>query len=381
LNSWIRPFPIASKPNMSSGAPSQACYDRKGRTPIAIGDTSLPVLLLSSAIHNPESKSPGNKLEWSREDSEHYPVCTGQQYSRGMHPRAAERRDALANTHAGRMPSYSSPFFQRPVSTDRQDNCRIRLQGAQRHVTLGGTHEEGVPSCSSPFFQRPVGTDQPRDDGIHFQGADEHVALDDAHDERMPSYLPFFRRPVGSDQPYDHRVSPQGAERHVALGDPHDKSLPSFLTSLLATAEKNTFIHFDVDSSSDEDAAYQVRKIKSAPTRNSANLQPLRQPSCLLMPHPDDSADCFDKGRALQGSPLLCEDAVQASNDEVVRSLPSVGSAEHASGNCKPCAWFWKRQGCRNGEDCRHCHLCPETELKRRKKEKVQAIRQQEHTS
>merc|ERR1719193_1029936 len=51
-------------------------------------------------------------------------------------------------------------------------------------------------------------------------------------------------------------------------------------------------------------------------------------------------------------------------------NAPSKGSELHASGQCKPCAWFWKPQGCRNDQNCQHCHLCPEGELKERKKNK-----------
>eukprot|EP00418_Pyrodinium_bahamense_P068050 CAMPEP_0179078056 /NCGR_PEP_ID=MMETSP0796-20121207/34929_1 /TAXON_ID=73915 /ORGANISM="Pyrodinium bahamense, Strain pbaha01" /LENGTH=373 /DNA_ID=CAMNT_0020775347 /DNA_START=48 /DNA_END=1169 /DNA_ORIENTATION=- len=58
-----------------------------------------------------------------------------------------------------------------------------------------------------------------------------------------------------------------------------------------------------------------------------------------------------------------------------VRELPSLGSAVHGSGECRPCAWFWKPQGCQNGKECRHCHLCPEGEIKARKKEKVESLR------
>lgn len=49
---------------------------------------------------------------------------------------------------------------------------------------------------------------------------------------------------------------------------------------------------------------------------------------------------------------------------------PSHGSVLHGSGHCRPCAWFWKLGGCLNGEDCAHCHLCPEGEIKARKKAK-----------
>ena len=42
------------------------------------------------------------------------------------------------------------------------------------------------------------------------------------------------------------------------------------------------------------------------------------------------------------------------------QTAPSLGSQWHHQGFCKPCTWFWKVQGCRNGDTCWHCHLCPE---------------------
>jgi hypothetical protein len=48
----------------------------------------------------------------------------------------------------------------------------------------------------------------------------------------------------------------------------------------------------------------------------------------------------------------------------------SGGSALHGTGRCRPCAWFWKSKGCQNEENCGHCHLCPEGEIKARKKAK-----------
>lgn len=55
--------------------------------------------------------------------------------------------------------------------------------------------------------------------------------------------------------------------------------------------------------------------------------------------------------------------------------VPSRGSALHGTGRCRPCAWFWKAEKCLNLEDCGYCHLCPEGELKMRKKSKVAAMR------
>lgn len=97
-------------------------------------------------------------------------------------------------------------------------------------------------------------------------------------------------------------------------------------------------------------------------------------------------------------SPVGCESSVadafgdlslhgdlSGSNTEVQESVlralvPSVGSELHGLGECKPCAWFWKSQGCQNGRDCLHCHLCPKSELKARKKLKNKVRKEVEAT-
>lgn len=50
-------------------------------------------------------------------------------------------------------------------------------------------------------------------------------------------------------------------------------------------------------------------------------------------------------------------------------ALPSLGSAQHASGTCKPCA-FLHSKGCVSGTSCQFCHICEAGEKKRRQKEK-----------
>ena len=54
--------------------------------------------------------------------------------------------------------------------------------------------------------------------------------------------------------------------------------------------------------------------------------------------------------------------------------VPSVGSASHGSGQCKPCA-FHHTKGCQCGAMCTFCHLCLPGEKKRRQKEKQQAAK------
>lgn len=50
----------------------------------------------------------------------------------------------------------------------------------------------------------------------------------------------------------------------------------------------------------------------------------------------------------------------------------------HIRGECSPCAYFFgKVDGCRQGLDCSFCHLCVPGEVKRRKKEKVKALKEQ----
>eukprot|EP00929_Paragymnodinium_shiwhaense_P030254 TRINITY_DN17168_c0_g1_i1.p1 TRINITY_DN17168_c0_g1~~TRINITY_DN17168_c0_g1_i1.p1 ORF type:complete len:361 (-),score=35.93 TRINITY_DN17168_c0_g1_i1:250-1242(-) len=48
----------------------------------------------------------------------------------------------------------------------------------------------------------------------------------------------------------------------------------------------------------------------------------------------------------------------------LVRAAWSQGSAGHSSGDCRPCAHFWRETGCSRGERCDRCHLCPPTALR-----------------
>lgn len=54
--------------------------------------------------------------------------------------------------------------------------------------------------------------------------------------------------------------------------------------------------------------------------------------------------------------------------------LPSIGSAGHAAGCCKPCAFF-HTVGCTSGLTCQFCHLCDADERKRRRMAKLDARR------
>lgn len=57
--------------------------------------------------------------------------------------------------------------------------------------------------------------------------------------------------------------------------------------------------------------------------------------------------------------------------------LPSIGSAGHAEGTCRPCA-FLHSKGCEKGKACTFCHLCDAEEKKKRRKAKLQLLKAQQ---
>lgn len=83
----------------------------------------------------------------------------------------------------------------------------------------------------------------------------------------------------------------------------------------------------------------------------------------------------FQRKPSLEEGEIADEDAGQT----LPRDKPfpyagiSCGSGMHGTGTCKPCAWMHRdADGCRNGQQCEYCHLCPPGELRRRKRDKMQ---------
>lgn len=91
------------------------------------------------------------------------------------------------------------------------------------------------------------------------------------------------------------------------------------------------------------------------------------------------TSDAFSWSRATtaEASPEVSEADSPSQSDEhslVMDNAPSIGSMVHHLGRCNPCAWYWKPQGCTKGSYCTRCHLCPDGELKARKKAKKVAL-------
>lgn len=143
---------------------------------------------------------------------------------------------------------------------------------------------------------------------------------------------------------------------------------------------KNTFIHYVPGEGEGASASTLPPKASSAPANTitegyATGSQPMPmilQPVQVIMPQPLGSPprQLMSPQRQMGSPPQQ-----QPSPVGVQQGLASVGAALHGTGECKPCAWFWKPGGCEHGVSCGFCHACPEGEIRRRKKEKVQMIR------
>jgi hypothetical protein len=91
---------------------------------------------------------------------------------------------------------------------------------------------------------------------------------------------------------------------------------------------------------------------------------------------PQPGGACIQPDAALEPVPQSIQlEASPPSQANALSEAQSQKQAQHNSGQCRPCAWFWREKGCQNGDACGYCHLCPEGELKARKKNKITAMR------
>mmetsp|Transcript_4668 Transcript_4668/g.11331 ORF Transcript_4668/g.11331 Transcript_4668/m.11331 type:complete len:246 (+) Transcript_4668:69-806(+) len=163
---------------------------------------------------------------------------------------------------------------------------------------------------------------------------------------------------------------------------------------------KNTFLDTESWRPSSLDGFFQERITRSCVSRLldcpegglALVRRPVQQPSGLVTEEDLDFFDANDThtpwASPSRFAPVAAEPAVLRLSDalpevdatraaEVAAAvLPTMGSAGHFDGTCKPCAFFHTK-GCRQGFGCEFCHLCEAGERKRRRKEKVTLLRQQ----
>lgn len=119
-----------------------------------------------------------------------------------------------------------------------------------------------------------------------------------------------------------------------------------------------------------ESALSNVTRYKNAPL--SGFLQGEGQERSASHPAPEQS-----KEHQLGDRPVdISATAAGIKTASKGESFCSVGSELHGTGECAPCAFFFKPRGCTLGVLCKFCHLCPSGELKQRQKQKKVVLRQ-----
>lgn len=235
-----------------------------------------------------------------------------------------------------------------PIGPRRHDRRQTRW--ADYTPTCGAWHEAHSPwpegttyaGISSMFLQTPPG---------HLETSDERAQL-----------WPATPTPSGGGTGYGFGVMERSSETHHGLsGDTHGHAAhaahaahlhpPTRVAHLAAAAA-----HAAAAAKVTVEKAEKVDKVK-------LGIEALNGLNDAAVHAHDVATAALDEVKEVK----------TLSKDDKV--LPSKGSATHGSGKCRPCAWYWKPQGCQNDKDCGYCHLCPEGELKNRKKSKVAAMR------
>mmetsp|Transcript_55695 Transcript_55695/g.180802 ORF Transcript_55695/g.180802 Transcript_55695/m.180802 type:complete len:359 (+) Transcript_55695:53-1129(+) len=227
-----------------------------------------------------------------------------------------------------------------------------------------------------------------------FVGAQEDVCL--------PSDLP-----VGSPESFadierrysSSSMASQSSPSIASLASTSD-SLPRAATSSSSSFKvKNTFIDDFADDASEEGTP--GRSVKSCPVRarrsGSGSLSGLASISeareradpfkieaaeGLTVPAPPPAPPTSTQALPLPLPPQstlvqLAEQDFQCAILPLESRQPqwSGGASLHATGECKPCMWFWRPSGCQNAKNCQHCHLCLEGAVQDRRKHRRQATR------
>jgi hypothetical protein len=129
------------------------------------------------------------------------------------------------------------------------------------------------------------------------------------------------------------------------------QSVPAFELPRSATRVKNTFVEFE----DDEDCVKKDRYgLKTCPPLDFHGAR-VHDSEPMKVELPDDFLD----------ADTLITYRASSPND-----VPSIGSVQHGTGSCQPCAWFWKPGGCLHGQACQRCHLCPRQAIREQKKAK-----------
>lgn len=199
--------------------------------------------------------------------------------------------------------------------------------------------------------------------------------------------------------PLDPALVPPPLPGPCYLPNPFDTAMITAMASMHAEAEMQARIQAQMAATAASMAAAVVAEasfeqnpvartqlfLSNALGGNKKELKPVK----VRLPHrameSESRSECstVDTNESpnlrVAASSLIAAQAGQSGSTEKPKTsggaadLPSIGSAGHRKGRCKPCA-FIHTEGCENGVNCPFCHLCAPGEKKRRKKE-IRALR------
>jgi len=147
---------------------------------------------------------------------------------------------------------------------------------------------------------------------------------------------------------------------------------------------RNTFLDFKIQRPESLEGFLDERHVRSAPGSKLEDMCGDQVPTVCQVPKTNEF---LQTNEVLQHNHVAANTGLRSTLQlaELIAEpqlgspgLPTIGSKNHLTGGCKPCAFFWKEPGCQNGINCPFCHLCDAGEKKRRgkeKKEKTQSLR------
>lgn len=169
-----------------------------------------------------------------------------------------------------------------------------------------------------------------------------------------PIVLPLFPHPLPSESAFHSEggQKPQGCPKGFCTRD------------MIKVCEKRngTLLHMELEMSSDDPWFV-----------SPSSLSPGMPPMSEIDDGINCCAPCMDRKVGQEYLGMQNDDTIASHTLPFAfpftgsESFPSIGSALHGTGMCKPCYWFWKPKGCTNKEACLHCHLCPKVNVNQRK--------------
>jgi len=140
----------------------------------------------------------------------------------------------------------------------------------------------------------------------------------------------------------------------------------------------------------------------AAPYDKKQTLAQVAGTDHIVFSSSDASRECSGSSRAEGAIPEVAalttpvlrasdiSDAAAPSEEEApgapARTCWSMGAELHTLGKCRPCAWHWQPEGCKNARSCKYCHMCDgealvaAAKLRKKTKRQVNAIARRQET-